>query len=66
MCTAQVILLIILTLKTTVQHSSPCTVYIQMHCTCFDCFVVVDASVVCVGVHMHVSLQLLSVDPEEP
>ena len=25
----------------------------------FDCFVGVDASVVCVGVHMHVSLQLL-------
>jgi len=31
----------------------------------FDYFVGVDASVVCVGVHMHVSLQLLSVEPEE-
>jgi len=67
--TAQLTLLIILTLKATVQHSLPFTVYIQMHCkqsTFFDCFVVVDASVVCVGVHMHMSLQLLSVELEEP
>jgi len=30
--TAQLTLPIILTLKATVQHSSPCTAYIQMHC----------------------------------